>query len=354
MQSIPSVGCAKPAGPGLPWCDVRALRALVRCVRVLLLLAAGSAMAQDQVEIAAAGGGRALWTGRILDFNGQNLVLQAPGGHEQTFPAGSVQRAETAQGEQHRAADGAWAQADFNQALVLYRKALQQESRQWVRRRILARIVGCYQALGSTATAGDTFLLLASSDPPPQDFASIPLAWMAPLPAADLEQAAKTWLTRPEPVAKLLGASYLLMGADGDAARRALDALIRSADPVLTSLARAQQWRTAVATASKEELDTWEQSLESLPEALRGGPYYVLGQGRLHRQQWDQAAWTLLRVPIAYPRDRELAARALLDAGKALEKLGRAPDAAALYREVIETYPASSSVTEAERRLKPS
>lgn len=327
-----------------------------RCLRPIVLaalaLAAAPAEGQDRVEVAGAGGGRTIVTGRVVDFTGEGLVLETQGGRQQTIAADAVRRVETTYGDLHRAADEAFARADFNQALNLYRGALKQDPRQWVRRQILAQIVGCYRSLGHARTAVETFFLLASSNPPPADFASIPLAWMPPTPSADLDQAAKSWLARPEPVAKLLGASYLLLGVDGRAARDALEEVVRDGDPVLAALAQAQQWRTVVATVDEAELEGWERAVERLPESLRGGPYYVLGQAWLHRGRWDRGAWTLLRVPIAYPRERELAARSLLDAGRALEKLDRATDAAPLYREVMGSYAATPAALEAQRRLE--
>ena len=83
----------------------------------------------------------------------------------------------------------------------------------------------------------------------------------------------------------------------------------------------------------------WSDEVETSPESVRAGPYFVLGRALAHHKQPAEAALDLLRVPILYPEDRPLAAAALLAAGRALEEDSQADAARRLYRELLAEYP---------------
>ena len=136
----------------------------------------------------------------------------------------------------------------------------------------------------------------------------------------------------------LLGASHLLTGPSREAARKMLKRLTASADRRIALLATAQTWRADLVTASDEDIDDWKRTIERMPEPLAAGPSYVLGLARARQRQWEQAALVMMRVPILYPTERPLAARALLEAGSAMSKLGRTSEAVRLYGEVIRQY----------------
>jgi len=115
----------------------------------------------------------------------------------------------------------------------------------------------------------------------------------------------------------------------------------------------AQTWRAAMITADSKQIDTWEGAADNMPERLAAGAYLVVGRARARLRQWEPAALALLRVAILYPQHRELAARALLEAGRALEGLDRKAEAARLYRELIRNYPQQTlSVAEAQKRME--
>jgi tetratricopeptide (TPR) repeat protein len=221
-----------------------------------------------------------------------------------------------------------------------------------VRRRITAQIVWCEQACGQPVAAGEEFLILVRSDPETPYFACIPLAWLPAQPSPELEQAARGWLGRNElPAATLLGASHLMSTARPQALD-CLKQLATSSDSRIAQLAIAQSWRAAVVTAGEDEVAGWERAIERMPEGLRAGPYYVLGSALLRQQRWERAALALMRVPILYPVDQSLAARCLLDAGSALERLGRPQQAVGLYRELTAMHAPPRDQTEARSRLE--
>ena len=322
-------------------------------IAVIVAFWLAPAAAQDTAYIAGSGGGQTKITGRVLDYTGRELKWEHPGGQQQSFPAEKVLQIDTPYGRQQTDADVLLAKNQFDRALGLYLKAVDGEPRRWVRRQIIARIVGCYHALDQPQRAGEAFLLLVRDDPDTPYFDCIPLAWMPRELPVDLELAARQWLGREEPAAQLLGASHLLAGRDRPEALRQLRRLAAGTDRRIAGLALAQTWRAETATATPEQLDGWGRLIEQMPGPLAAGPYFVLGSARAQRQQPEQAALALLRVAILYPQQRLLAAQSLVEAGRALEKLDQGQEALRLYREAIHTYPEQTrAVAEAQSRLE--
>ncbi len=321
-----------------------------------LLLAAGMwhdvpANGQDTVTILTEAGVETRLSGRVLEYLGGELRLMLPGGRERSLPAAQVLSIHTEYTTSYIAAEEAFAEHRFEQALTLYRHALEDEPRRWVRRQTLARMVWCYRALDRWAEAGETFLLLLQSDPQTPHFDCIPLSWVAGPPSPALEQAARNWLARPEPAAALLGASHLLTTAARAQALAQLARLAAGEDRRIALLAAAQQWRARVPTATADQLAAWGRVVEEIPENLRAGPCFVLGSAWLAQRDYERAALWLLRTPILDPRHRTLSARGLVDAGRALEQLGKAHEAGRLYAEVVRDYPEQTrAVAEARAR----
>ncbi len=306
---------------------------------VLVSLVTASAAGQDTVYLGLEQGGQRRVTGRIVDYTGTLLTLELPDGRSQSFPGEQVLRIETQYGPRHVEADAALARGDPQQALVSYNQAMEQETRTWVLRRIVVGRVWCYRGLDRPVQAGEQFLLLIRSDPATPYFDCIPLAWTSrSLQAAGVGQAAVGWLSRPEPAAVLLGASHLMGGPNEALAMARLRALISETDRRVAQLAVAQTWRAALMSVDDEQIGRWQTSVRSLPPDLAAGPYFVLGQALARREHWQEAALALLRVPILYPK-RPLAARALLEAGRCLEKLGQRSEPLRLYHEILRDYP---------------
>jgi tetratricopeptide (TPR) repeat protein len=317
------------------------------------IVCCGRAAAQDTVEVAT-GSGRTRLTGQVVDYTGRQLILEGAGARRQEIPADRVLRVETPYGPRQLEADRRLEKKEFAEALALYRRALDEEQRRWVRRLILARMVWCSLALGQPEAAGEIFLLLIQSDPSTPYFDCIPLAWVPAQPSPRLEQAALAWMAQSEqemPAAVLMGASHLLPTSQRSAALARLQRLSTNADRRIAQLAYAQTWRAAV-NVDDTQLDAWDRSIRQMPEPLRAGPYYALGRSAAQRQQWERAATALMRIPILFPQHRALAAAALLDAGYALERLKQPAEAARLYRELVAAYPECRAAAEAKGRLE--
>ncbi len=311
---------------------------------------------QDTVHVAnpSSTHGYAEWKGQVVDYTGRELVLLLPSGLDRTFPADQVLRIETHYGPQHVEADRRFAQGEFESALGLYGQAREGEPRRWVRRQITARIVWCYRALGQWERAGKDFLdVLLADDPSTPYFDCIPLGWVRREPSLTLERTAQQWLTRDQrPAAALVGASHLLSTNQYSRALERLRQLAADPDERIAFLALAQTWRASAVTANPEQLAQWQATIERMPEPLRAGPYFVLGAAEAQQQRWEQAALAWMRIPILYPEHRNLAAQALLSAGRSLERLGRSEQSVSLYRELLKTYSNTPPATEAQTRLE--
>ena len=320
----------------------------------LLLLCSHSAHAQDQVYLSSSTSseGYIVILGEVLEYSSAGVTIKADG-KTHTYPARLLQRIETRRTEAQLQGDSLFASGDFPGALAAYRRARDEDPRGWVDREITAQIVWCYRAEGRPTFAAAEFLLLVRADPATPYFDCIPLSWFSSFRSQSIERAAQGWLREETmPAAVLLGASYLLHTQHASTALAKLQALARSGDENVASLARAQAWRPAVISVQASQVERWQQMVEEMPAKLRAGPYFVVGQGWTRAGNLEKAALALARIPILYPNHRELAARALFDTASALGKLGRHAEANRLYGELIQNYPESPLVADAENRLK--
>ncbi|MBL9123825.1 MAG: tetratricopeptide repeat protein [Planctomycetaceae bacterium] len=317
---------------------------------------AGTCCAQDTVSLASPGSvrGRTRVAGEVRDFTGRELTLRTADGREVRYPSERVVDIETKRTPEQVAAEEALAAGDTRAALAHFKAAVAAEPRQWMRRKLLAQVVWCYRDLGEIPAAGKTFLVLVQSDPETPDFAALPLCWEPREPDPQLIAAAADWLARREsPVAMLLGASCLLGTPQQGSAVERLQSLARTSDARIAGLAEAQLWRLRIATADPAEVAGWRARLERLPAPLAAGPYYVLGLGLArHPEQASAAALAFLRVPILYPRERRLAAAALLRAADVLKQAGEPAAARRLYEELVAEHGASLAGREAQTRLE--
>jgi TolA-binding protein len=95
----------------------------------------------------------------------------------------------------------------------------------------------------------------------------------------------------------------------------------------------------------------WQRRIDELPEELRAGPSYLLGRAYAMRHDYELAAATLLWLPLMDDHDFRLAARACLEAGAALEKIGQRAEARTLFQEVTDRFADTSSADEARALL---
>ncbi len=270
-------------------------------------------------------------------------------------PSAQVVSIETSQSRTHIEALEKYAEGDIQAAEQLFEKALTQDPREWVRRDILAMLVRCALRQENSTRAGERFLMIYGSDRTTHHMRGIPLVWTTKAPGPQLKNAALGWLERGSPAAVLLGGSALLFDPKYQAeARLELQQLWANPDPRIRYLAIAQLWRLELPDGQVEGpmLGGWQDTIRSMPADVRGGPYFLLGEGLSRRRQFDRAAVAYLWVPLVYDYDYQLSALASLNAGDALKAVGRRDEAISLYREIVTRYGQTSYAQDAAQALE--
>lgn len=320
---------------------------------LITLQSATAALAEDVAYLTPEGQdqGRLAVRGEIVDYTGEAITITGPTGSTRRYPAERVVEIETQWQDAHKAGRDALAKHDFEAAARQLAEANRAEKRVWVRRLILADLMRADMALGRPDQAGDLLLALMQSDRSTPALAEAPLAWF---PDDRVSRAkAEAWLAkRDQPAAVLMGASYLLSTNSATEARQALYDLLRESDSRIVALAQAQLWRSELMRANANDAAKWAAQIEQLPETLRAGPYFVLGQAYERLGLPDDAALAYMHVPVLFPERRELAARALVSAGRLSSRAGNPEEAAAMWSEVLAKYADTPQRTEAEQLLK--
>ncbi|MDG2381778.1 MAG: hypothetical protein P8N76_08890 [Pirellulaceae bacterium] len=318
----------------------------------LMLWAVAAVQAEDRVILLDRQQRPVSRLGEVIRFDADSLKMQTRQGREIEIPRARVVRVESEQLPEHSQADARFGERNYKAALSAYQKAIRREERNWLKREILAQIIRCHNNLGNRRAAGSMFLILYKEDQRTLHFDAIPLVWRPWQPDREATTEATKWLDDPQPVAKLMAASWLLSTSKRSAAIRVLEGLKRSRDSRVQQLANAQLWRTQLVTTRKDiVLHEWPRALQQMPFELRGGPHFVLARALAKHGASDRSILEFMRVSIAYSAMYDLSAESLWQAGRQLEEAGNRPAAARIYREIIRDYPDTSSATQAQQRV---
>ncbi len=135
-----------------------------------------------------------------------------------------------------------------------------------------------------------------------------------------MSKVAKEWLASQEEVAGLLGASWLLMTDQQDAAKAKLQKLQTSANRTLAKLAAVQLWRAVPPSETTGRMQKWLEARDSLSLPMQLGPSEFLADrfSRIDRPAWAIGEW--LRIGALYPEHPHRAAVALDQAGQRLNR----------------------------------
>jgi tetratricopeptide (TPR) repeat protein len=309
--------------------------------------------AEDRVVVIDRSGREVIRTGEVLHYSTRELAMRLPQGTEVRVEADRVLRVETPRSPQHKEADKLFQSRQYGPALATYRQALESESRLWIKRVLYAQTIRCLRNEGQVNSAATAFLVLIEEEPQSRQVDAIPLAWTATAEDVSLDAKFRTWLEdRSQPWARLIAASWLLPGARRFDAKSTLEQLARNEQAPISELARVQLWRTQVADVSPFQLERWKDQTERLPESLRAGPYFVLGQALGQRDSSEAALLAFLRVPLLYSEQHHLAAEALGEAARLLEADGNASAALRLRRELIRDYSNTVAGRHAEQQMQ--
>ena len=332
----------------------------VNAVWLVLIALPAAVRAEDRVVLQPGGrfSSRITVKGRIEDYTGDQLRIQLKtGGTAKSYPAEQVIEVDTPQSPSHQRGLSLLAVDDVERAIPEFQAALGEEDRVWVRREILAQLVRCALRLGDYASAGSRFLAIMQSDPRTRHFRLIPLAWGAMPLEGGLRSEVEGWLNSESEVAQLLGASFLLEDPRRHGpALAVLKQLATSADRRVQVLAQTQllRQRLSAGDVSRVEIENWQNRIELIPNDLRGGAYFLFGKAQLRLREYELGAASLLRLPLVYNDDVQLAARAELMAADALSRIGQTEAAAGLYREITTRFAGTTFAIDARGRLSES
>ncbi|MEZ6067051.1 MAG: hypothetical protein R3B90_15430 [Planctomycetaceae bacterium] len=293
--------------------------------------------------------------GVVADYNDVSLILKG-GARPRTFASENVVAVETVRSASHQRGLEQFAAGDITAAAASFADATETEGRAWVRRELLAWLVRCAYRQGDQLAAASRFVELTISDPQHRFWSLAPLGWDRQASSPQLFAAARQWLVQPNEGSQLVGAALLLNDpASRPEALKQINQLARGNDRYIAPLARALQWRAGLATAdpSDEELYRWRREIERMPESIRAGPWYTLGQAHARRRDGAESVSAYLKVLIAHADNEELAARSGVEAALALRSLNREADADTILREVVERFPNASATSEARTPISP-
>jgi tetratricopeptide (TPR) repeat protein len=344
-----------PRQPAASRNDTEAVPYRILLFAVFVLAVASSSLAAQDVVITSSPSdpaARLKKTGQILEYTGTELKLRTTLGIGETIPASRVVEIQTRWSPSHEAGRAARGEGRLDDAIAALRQAKREESRAWSVRQIMAELTGCYLEAGMIDAAGDEFLGIVASDAGTRHFDIVPMAWRGMAIGPSIEARAAAWVAaRRVPITGVLGASWLLATRRAEAVA-ALEEIARSSDSRLAGLAAIQLWRTRLVTATGDDARRWQAQLEKMPPDIQAAGWYVLGEILARLQQPEAASLAYLKVPILFRQQRLMAADALLAAGKQLEKMSQATQAATLYRELVHEFPSLAAAKEAQRRLE--
>lgn len=321
----------------------------------------------DTVVLSSGDEGTIEITGTVADYTGQTITVRRPTGTERDFAAERVIRVDTEWPAGFEQGRTALEEGNYPLAINLLASAARADQRAWVRRLAMQDLMQCYAAAGDPATAGRLLVELVKSDPTTAAIHHAPLAWQASnqVPQAIVAE----WQVNNSPTSQLLAASYALSGSERSQATKQLKVLVRGGDKALAQLAMMQLWRAEIATATPDDIAGWEQRLAKVPPELQAGGWMVVGDAWRQRRQADAAALAYLRSTMLATRQPQLAAQAMWQAARVLdrdahskEKQSReklsgeklSSEAKKLIEQLLRDYPKTAAANEARRMLQSS
>lgn len=293
------------------------------------------------------------FAGEIDDATGTRIVLREPTGRRVrnlSLEEFDVVEIVARLSEGHRTGLSAFTAGDWSAAETALAVAQEAESRRWVRREILTLRCRIALAREDHLAACTHFLKVYESDPTTPQLRLIPLKWTSGATDAAVARAARMWIDAPQAVGRLMGASHLLDDPTrGNEAVATLTLLSRHDDHRIAVLASWQLFRRelSIGPIADLSLDRRRQQVLNLAADVRPGPSHLLGRALAARSRSESAAAAYLWTATTGGAEGELAARSLLEAGVALNKVAQTGDAIRLWREAATRFPKTSWAQEA-------
>ncbi len=324
----------------------------VVCSAIFVLLGnANFAAAQDVVFTRSESGSEVPRKGTIVDWVSGSLTIEVNGRSRQ-LKNEEILRIETVWSEAYQQAETLFSERKFPSAIESYQTALRAEQRGWAQNIILARMVQCGNLLDEHALASACFAQIVKADPQTRFIHLIPLPWLSSRIEARAEENARAWLQSRTPALRLLGASWLLGGADRVEAQAALEELGLDLNPSVAHFAKLQLWKAKVLTADLKEMGRLQSQIERMPKLIQAPALWILSDVQSRLKLGDEAVLTLMRIPIIHTENLTLSVAALQKSAAHLSDSGQTAQAVRLYREIERDFGGTRFARDASAQLQ--
>ncbi len=266
--------------------------------------------------------------GRVQTFDRATLTLLASDGSQRSIDSLEVQavRFQWSNAEVTAALE-LFAQRNYRESITALNEARKTNTPRWQQQFVIGHIIQAALAMGNTRTAGILFLDLAASQPPPLLYADMPLCWTVQDVDKPTMDSAKQWLASEAEDAKLLGASWLLLGPERELASKVLSQLQSSKNPLVAELAAAQAWRLVAPPATLKQLDAWLAFRDRMLQPLQLGPTEFLADRLQRVGETDLALEQWMRIATLHADRYDRTRKALSAAAASLTRAGRTKEA---------------------------
>ena len=304
-----------------------------------LLLPANIASGQDTVIMFGSEPGSTIKRkGTIVQWIGPELTIDLSG-TSKSIPNDQIVGLETTWSPEYQQAKELLAARKIAAAFEPLRIAIAGEQREWASAIIRADLMRCLSAGGADFDACQLYLQLLAKDPETRFAEFIPLAWESGMVDGPFAESAKRWMNANDPMAQILGASWLFGTSDRSAAITKLKELSRDIRPAVAHLASAQVWRSEMLSADTAQVDRWALQVKRMPKSLQAGPLLMLGLANERLGRREECLTALLQIPILHQDDYRLSATALHRAALILQNAGQSREARRLWNEVVASFP---------------
>lgn len=229
---------------------------------------------------------------------------------------------------------------DWEAAVPAFQAAAAIEPRKWAVREIRASLALALRASGRFAESLETVERILSEDPNSRHVVELPLVWDERLPAHQRISLNAADLRSDSLARQLTAASALLHEPEHQAAAiSTLQFLRKTARGQLQKLAETQLWRVRLLRPNElreSEIAHWSERVRDFERRTRAGAEFIIGRSLLLIHDYDNAATSLLWMPLLEPLDPPTTAASLADAISALDLSGRTAEAARLRVELAE------------------
>ncbi len=236
--------------------------------------------------------------------------------------------------ETAEAAHRAFLSDDFSAAVNTSKLAIADgKLPRWQQRILAAEITDSLVNMGQLTNACRVFVSLSKESPAAMLYASAPLNWTTQRGNTQLIELAQQWIIADQtPVEQLIGASWLLIGNESTAARTMMEQLSRSKTSVVSQLATAQLWRTALPNQVIEQYADWASQRDRMLLPLQIGPTMTIADKLERAGHTEEALQEWLRLVAIYPKHQREVRQARESAVDLLKRLGRIDEAEQLKK----------------------